>query len=310
MLGVTVSQAKNNPPTLTPRYPVYIISKGRHDNLLTAKFMIADGVPFRIVVEPQEREKYAEIYGDDRLLILPFSNLGKGSIPARNWVWEHSKTAGFERHWIFDDNIRHVYRRYKAQKIRCNAGAAIVALEDFVDRYENIGIAGMNYFMFLPNRQKRSPFVLNCHVYSNLLIKNDMPQRWRGWYNEDTDLCLQVLSAGLCTVQFNAFMIKKMQTMTMKGGNTDVLYDGDGRLKMAKSLERMWPGVVETKRRFKRPQHVIKNAWGKFNTQLIRKPGIEIQETPNEYGMNLEQVKPEIKSEYVRSLLKTHKSKK
>lgn len=294
----------------SPRYPIYIVSKGRYDNGLTAKFMIKDGTPFKIVVEPQEREHYAKSFGDGRLLVLPFSNLGKGSIPARNWIWEHSKAAGYDRHWVFDDNIIRVYRRFNGIKIQCNSGIAIRAVEDFIDRYENIGIAGMNYYMFAPNRQEMPPFVHNCHVYSNLLIDNSLPYRWRGRYNEDTDLCLQVLAGGLCTVLMNAFLVFKARTMTMKGGNTDVLYDGDGRLKMAKSLERMWPGVVETKRRFKRPQHVIKNAWRKFDTPLIRKPGVEIQETPNEYGMKLEQIKPEIKSEYVRSLLKTHKSQK
>ena len=73
-----------------------------------------DNVPFRLVVEPQEREAYAAEFGADRLLILPFSNLGLGGIPARNWVWEHSKAAGHARHWILDDNIRQFVRRRAA----------------------------------------------------------------------------------------------------------------------------------------------------------------------------------------------------
>ncbi len=290
-----------------PRYPIYIVSKGRFDNGLTARFMIEDGVEFKIVVEPQERDDYARVFGDDRLLSLPFSNLGLGSIPARNWIWEHAKAAGAERHWIFDDNISKVYRRYKSQKLPCNANLAIAAIEDFVDRYENIGIAGMNYYMFCPNNTKHAPFVTNCHVYSNLLIRNDLAYRWRGRYNEDTDLCLQVLSGGLCTVQFNAFLIHKMQTMTMKGGNTDHLYKGDGRLKMARSLERVWPGVVETKRRFQRPQHVIKNAWRKFDTPLIKKPGINIPTGNNEYGMELIQTRPEVKSSHIKRMVENFK---
>lgn len=72
------------------RYPVYIISKGRFDCCHTANFFIQDGVNFRIAVEPQEEQQYREKYGD-RVLVLPFSNLGKGSTPARNFCWEHSK---------------------------------------------------------------------------------------------------------------------------------------------------------------------------------------------------------------------------
>ena len=125
------------------------------------------------------------------------------------------------------------------------------------------------------------------------LIDNSLDIRWRGRYNEDTDLCLQALSLGLCTVNFNAFLIEKMHTMTMKGGNTDQLYKGDGRLTMARSLEKMWPKVVETTRKFQRPQHHIQNNWQKFDTQLIRRKDIDwenIQKTDN-YGLRLVQLK-------------------
>jgi len=286
------------------RYPLYIISKGRADRCLTARFMAADGVPFHIVVEKKEVAEYGKQYGIENIYVLPFSNLGQGSIPARNWVWEHAKAAGHERHWIFDDNIYHIIRFFRGKRIYCNANKALTACEDFVDRYKNVAIAGLNYCMFgiVCSHYSAPAFYLNHHVYSALLIQNDIPCRWRGRYNEDTDLCLQVLSGGWCTILFNAFMIKKVASMTMKGGNTNELYQGDGRLKMARSLERLWPGVVETKRRFKRPQHVIKNAWGKFDTPLKKRTDLIIEDTPNEYGMTLKQVKP-IKSKRLRELV-------
>lgn len=293
------------------RYPVYVISKGRSDCCLTARFLVKDRIPFRLVVEPQERELYAAEFGEDRLLVLPFSNLGLGSIPARNYVWEHAKAAGAARHWILDDNILGMWRRWKARKIRCEAGVAFRACEDFVDRYENVAIAGMNYYMFAVNKEKLAPFFLNVHVYSCLLIRNDLPHRWRGRYNEDTDLCLQVLSDGWCTVLFNAFLVWKMRTMTMKGGNTAELYKGDGRLKMARSLERAWPGVVETKRRFQRPQHVVKDSWRKFDTPLKRRADVDFEalsRSTNEYGMELRQTK-ESKNEEIRRLVEERRAR-
>lgn len=287
------------------RYPIYVISKGRYEQTLTANFLQEDGVPFHIVVEPQEYDLYRKALPEVSILQLPFSNLGLGSIPARNWCWEHSKAEGHKRHWILDDNIYYVYRRYKAQRIRCNSEVAFACSEDFADRYENIAILGLNYRFHAPDTSKLPPFFLNNHVYSCLLIDNALPYRWRGRYNEDTDLCLQVLAAGLCTVLLNAFLISKVTTMVMKGGNSDQLYKGDGRLKMARSLERMWPGVVETRRRYKRPQHVVKDSWKRFDTPLKLKPGIDLSELPktNEYGMKLIQVK-EPKSERIRSLLR------
>ncbi len=288
-----------------PRYPIYVISKGRYDLGLTAKCFIKDKINFHLVVEPQEADAYSERFGIDKIYVLPFSNLGQGSIPARNWVWEHSKEKGYKRHWIIDDNIRHFRRYYKGKRIACNAGFAFMAVEDFTDRYENIGISGMNYTTFVINRRiPEKPFTHNVSVYSCMLINNQMSYRWRGKYNEDTDLCLQVLSGGWCTILTNAFMIDKQRTMISKGGNTDELYQGDGRLKMARSLERMWPGVVQTKRRWKRPQHRIKNSWLGFDTPLKLKEGIDLnQMEPNEYGMELKQIS-EIKSPSLKKLIR------
>ena len=93
--------------------------------------------------------------------------------------------------------------------------------------------------------------------------------------------------------------------MTMKGGNADVLYKGDGRLKMARSLERLWPGVVTVNRRFDRPQHIIKDAWGKFDTELIRRKDIDWEEVAKKsYEIKLKQVKAEVKSEELKEMLK------
>ena len=261
---------------MIPRYPVYVISKDRADCCLTARFLLEDGCPFHIVIEPHQRAAYEEHFDSSLLLDLPFSDLGQGSIPARNWVWEHSKAAGAERHWILDDNIYRLARRYKARRFPCEAGIALYHSESFVDRYTNIAVAGLNYEMFMPTHVNKPPFNLNAHVYSCLLIRNDLEQRWRGRYNEDTDLCLQVLSAGLCTVLLNAFMINKVGTGVVKGGNQTELYKGDGRLKMARSLERAWPGVVEVERRYSRPQHVIN--WRRFDTPLQRREDIDWDE--------------------------------
>lgn len=288
---------------ILPRYPIYIPSKGRANVCRTARFLIKDGVPFHLVVESQEREAYADKFGEERLLVLPFSNRGS-VIPARNWIKEHATKAGYLRHWQIDDNILYVKRRYKGRRIPCRSGIAFAIMENFVDRYENVAIAGLNYLPFVPNDIKKPPFNLNVHVYSCTLILNSLPHKWRGRYNEDTDYCLQVLAGGWCTVLFNAFMVRKAQTMTMKGGNTKELYHGDGRLKMARALERLWPGVVTTKRRFRRPQHVIKNAWGRFDTPLKLKPGINLDKLePNEYGMKLVQVRPEIKNKELKELM-------
>ena len=71
-------------------------------------------------------------------------------------------------------------------------------------------------------------------------------------------------------MQVQAFVVDKMQTMTMKGGNTTQLYKGDGRLVMARSLECLWPGIVKVTRRFGHPQHSVN--WSRFRMPLKLKP--------------------------------------
>jgi len=245
-----------------PRYPIYVVSKGRAYRPLTIRMLQRDGVPFRVVVEPQEAEQYASVAGPENVLVLPFSKLRLGSIPARNWIKAHATTAGAERHWCLDDNIYRVRRLWHRRRVPWGSNVALRVCEDFVDRYENVGVAGLAYTKFvIPNRPP-PPFYANVHVYSCMLISNALPLWWRGRYNEDTDLCLQALANGWCTLLVQSFMVDKVTTMTMKGGNTDELYQGDGRLKMARVLEKAWPGVARVEHRYGRPQHVVD--WTRF----------------------------------------------
>jgi len=271
---------------VNPRFPIYVISKGRWESRLTVKALLARKIPHRIVIEPQEFDQYAAVIDPETILTLPFRNLGKGSIPARNWVWEHSISEGHARHWILDDNMRDFYRLHENKKWRTTDGASFRAIEDFACRYENVALAGMQYELFTPRRAKCQPVRFNTRIYSCILILNRIPYRWRGRYNEDTDLSLRALKHGWVTVLTNAFLCDKQPTLKMKGGNTDELYKGDGRLKMAQSLQEQHPDVVKIGRRWGRWQHVVDYRPFKRN-KLIKKPGVAIPDGPNEYGMKL-----------------------
>jgi len=275
---------------MNPDYPVYIISKGRWDSRLTSKALERMRVPYHIVIEPQEYEQYAAVIAPAKILVLPFSNLGQGSIPARNWVWEHSLSIGAARHWILDDNIYYFCRLHKNRKLHADTGAIFKAAEDFSDRYENVAISGMQYYMFASQKTKMPPLAFNTRVYSCILIQNNIPYRWRGRYNEDTDLSLRALKDGWCTVLFNAFLARKQQTMTAKGGNTESLYKlnngDDGRLLMAQSLQQQHPDVTKIVQKWGRWQHHVDYRPFKKN-RLKFKPGIEMPEGTNNFGMKL-----------------------
>lgn len=254
------------------RYPVFVPSKGRATQAMTPRFMLDEGVPFRLVVEPSEVDAYAAAFPDARLLVTPRDEMRL--LGVRNFIRDVSVEEGHARHWQFDDNIRRMFRYHAGRRHPCDARFALAMVEEFTDRYTNIGISGFDYETFA--RGAAPPYRLNVHVYSASLVSNEMPYRWRLLYNDDTDLCLQVLAGGLCTVQFCAFLAEKGGTMKLAGGNTEDLYQGDGRLRMARELERMWPGVVRVDRRFRRPQHVVK--WSRFTTPLQRREDLDWDE--------------------------------
>jgi hypothetical protein len=283
---------------MNPNNPIYIISKGRWENRYTSKALEKINVPYRIVIEPQEFDQYASVIDESKILVLPFSNLGQGSIPARNWVWEHSISEGHKKHWIMDDNIKGFRRFSKNNRILVNDGTIFRCAEDFVDRYTNVMMSGFQYTMFVTTQTTKTnpPILINKRIYSCILLDNRISHRWRGRYNEDTDLSLRILKDGFCTILFNAFMCDKMATMTMKGGNTDELYkqekEFDGRLEMAKSLYRQHPDVTKITRKWGRWQHHVDYRPFKTN-RLIRRTDIEVQSGVNNYGMKLIQLDDE-----------------
>lgn len=303
----------------SPAFPLYIPSKGRHEYMMTSKALTTMGVAHYVVVEPAQVADYQRAVKVMNLsaTILPLDmsykekyelcdDLGltksTGPGPARNFAWDHSIAEGKVWHWVMDDNIKNFYRLNLNKEILLYDGSFFLAMSDFCGRYSNIAMAGPNYFRFAKSRQKLPPFVLNTRIYSCNLIRNDTPFRWRGRYNEDTILSLDMLKAGWCTVQFNAFLQNKMDTQKLKGGNTAEFYLAEGQrapgekyadtgtLAKSQMQVKVHPDVSRLVWKFNRWHHHVD--YSRFKaTKLIRKPGVIISEGVNNYGMELVKVK-------------------
>lgn len=299
-----------------PKYPVYIVSKGRADTMITSRSLTRMKVHHYIIIEPQDEKPYNEAlvnFGLSdyvTLLIAPFSNHGDGPGRARNWAWDHSISIGADAHWVLDDNISDFYRLHRNERIRVESGVFFKVMEDFFDRYENLYIAGPQYRFFIAPNQKYPPYVANTRIYSCLLIRNDCKHRWRGRYNEDTDICLRVLKDGDCTVQFNAFLQGKVATQTIKGGNTAEFYHKEfvedeqelegkrynekGTINKSQMLADMHPDVARVVWRYGRWHHYVDYTPFKKN-KLVLKDGVVLPEGVNNYGMKLITLPPDTK---------------
>ncbi len=294
-----------------PQFPLYIPSKGRHEYMVTSKALSKMGVRHYVIAEPQEVDAYRRassgLLCDIVELDLSFKenyelcdSLGlsksTGPGPARNFAWEHSKALGFDWHWVMDDNLQYFARMTRNERIKTNSPAMWRAMEDFVLRYKNVGMAGPNYSMFAFGASKLPPFITNTRIYSCNLIRNDLIYRWRGRYNEDTILSLDMLKAGWCTIQFNAFLQGKMGTQVLKGGNTDEFYHAEGKVQqgqkyadtgtLAKSqmLVDVHPDLSRLVQKFSRWHHAVDYSVFK-NQKLIKKDGLKLTGKPKNYGM-------------------------
>ena len=214
---------------MNPRFPLFIPSKGRWESRYTSKFLDHIKVPYRLVIEPSQYKSYLnEVKDPKKLLVLDMSYKEKyelcddyglsrstGSGPARNFIWDYSISEGHDYHWIMDDNIRRFARFNKNRKVKVSDGSLFRAMEDFALRYTNLAMCGPHYWMFVPAREKKPPITFNTRIYSCNLIRNDVPFRWRGRYNEDTILSLDMLKAGWCTLLFNAFLQDKLDVFVL-----------------------------------------------------------------------------------------------
>ncbi len=267
------------------RYPIFIISKGRWEARKTARALLALKIPFKIVVEPQEADQYIAVLGD-HVHVAPenFSERGQGGIPVRNYVWQLAEEIGSGRHWIMDDNISRFCRLNRNYKTEIDSGDGwLRAMEDFVDRYENVGMAGPNYYRFAPPHSEMPPYYFNTRIYSCILIRNDLDQliggeRWRGKFNEDTDLSLRTLKAGQCTFLFNAFLADKGNTSGGgkagdKGGNEAIYGGASGdRIEFVESLMEQHPDVVTITKKFGRWHHQVD--YSRFDHDVIYREGV------------------------------------
>lgn len=282
---------------MIPKHPVYIVSKGRWEYhlRLTARALDELKIPYHLVVEENQFDQYAEWAGSDRCLVLPerykteyelcglFDDGKTGPGPARNFAWDHSLEHGHRWHWVMDDNIGSFRRMNNNLQIKVGGGAIFRAMEDWCARYSNVAIGGPQYDFFLPSKYYFPPYVLNTRVYSCLLIRNDIPYRWRGRYNEDTDLCLRVLKDGLVTVQFNAFIQEKKETQGMRGGNTDEFYAVEGTKAKSEMLAALHPDCAKVIWKYKRWHHHVN--YKIFLQRPILRNGFEPQDGIDDYGM-------------------------
>lgn len=326
--GIRYVNTGDNDERNYPKYPIYIVSKTRWETRLTSDTLIRMGVKHYMVVEASQLEQYQKHVDEKWVTLLVLDpkyqdeydtcdNLGntksKGPGPARNFAWDHSIVNGFKRHWVMDDNQNHFYRHDSDKRTPTLSGAIFRAMEDHSDRFSNCYMSGPHYRFFVVPKENVPPFVQNCRIYSCNLIRNDIkdsngtPFRWRGRYNEDTILSLDILTDGMdknklqkgvtnpeiagknCTIQYNAFTTGKLVTQACSGGNTAEFYEKEGTKPKSQMLADQYPDIAKVTWMNDRWHHHVDYNGFKYN-RLVLKENQE-RNPDSEYGMELKTVK-------------------
>ena len=268
------------------KYPLYIPSKWRSQYMITSKALTKMWLKHYIIVEPQEEELYKKsiekmsLSAEVIILDLKYKEkyetcdnlwLTKSTWPwpARNFAWDESIKKWYKYHWVMDDNISDFKVYHNNQRITTHNEDFFAYMEDFIQRYKNIYMWWPNYNMFAFWAKKLPAFVSNTRIYSCNFIKNDIPFRWRGRYNEDTILSLDILHAGYCTIQFNMFLQNKLWTQIIKWWNSDEFYFKEWKREewerytdkwtkeKSEMLAKVYPQYAKVKYKFNRIHHQV-----------------------------------------------------
>ena len=276
-----------------PKYPIYVVSKGRYTpkRCLTVKWLNQMCVPHYVVVEPNEVADYEKMVADydfkyTTVLELDMSyknnydtlddrgdTIGKGPGGARNFCWDDSTRKGYKYHWVLDDNIDGFHYLTHNIKWKARTGACFSIAEEFFTRFENLSMGSLDYSKFVKESDHVPAYVMNTRMYSCIFIKNSIPYRWRGRYNEDTILSLDVLRHGGCTCQLNALLADKLTTQRIDGGNNEMFYEQEGTYNKSKMLVDVYPQYARMVHKFSRIHHHVD--YSSFNQKLVYREGFE-----------------------------------
>lgn len=299
------------------KYPIFVVSKGRYEPKLwhSSTRLTQMCVKHYLVVEPQEYELYAKNFINPFVKIITmdleykknydvFSNIGNtnsvGPGAVRNFCIDLARSWGFKYCHIWDDNIDGTNYWFRGHRLLNRSEEMFASLEEFVERYDNVPLAGFNYMSFCVNGSRVPAFTINRRIYSMIMIETSGNWYFRGRYNEDTDLSLRVLKENLCTIQFNLFLGEKLTTQRVKGGNTDEFYTNDegGTVPKTQMLYDMHPDVTKVVYKFGRIHHQV-NYEG-FTQKLKRVNNyndiVDTNRKINNKGMKIVKVPHDIKN--------------
>ena len=200
---------------MKPPYPIVVCSKGRPKGT-TFNLLRTAGLPYMVIVEPQDKDAYLETHKEAELLVMEHDNLGL------SYARQVALDSMDGRYWMLDDDISSFYRTNFVTH-RCEKTDIVEALT--CSQYEAgnamLDVVGLSYRQFAWSA--KTPVRAWTNADGAVLINALAVKEAGGRYNPDLKLkadrffALECAMKGLRVGSVMAYAF----SANMRAGNTD-----------------------------------------------------------------------------------------
>lgn len=200
--------------------PIYVPSKNRITGAKTLKLLQDSGLPYTLVVEPQDEQGYAEAFPQAELVVLPENDRGLPYV--RNFILKRN-TGWF---WMLDDDIDGFYERVGTRMERIPAATALGMAENIIRKVPQAAQGALEYSQYAWSTKRN--YALNS--YCDVCVLIDAAKTFFHTFQEeatlklDREFTLQLLNAGHFTVRVQRYAFSCPKNGSNAGG-LKPLYD-------------------------------------------------------------------------------------
>jgi hypothetical protein len=246
---------------------IFIPTKNRVNNSTLIKFAQTQNENVTIVLEPQDYEKYKNIFPNFEYLVLPINDGGITYV--RNYIKQYTENNSIDNYWQLDDDITGLFYRKDAKLIRTGFDALINAQNEFINN--DIALGGLEYGQFAWSQTKN--FVMNSFCDSCVFVDNIKTNglRYREYVEgkEDRDFAMQVIKSGQKTARTTLYAFNAPTNGSNAGGLKEIFYDlGKEKICVERMIE-LWGDNICVPIVKKSGRNDIKIMWNNINTNQI-----------------------------------------
>lgn len=225
-------------------WPIYIPSKGRALTMSTPELLKESGVPFKIVVEPQDYDAYKNANPETSFMVLAKDNQGIGFV--RQSILDWARNSKDDWFWMMDDDITGFFKAVNGRNVKTSIDSILSICELNLERTWFVGQAALEYQQYSWSAKKDYTWNSYCDVCVaiNTTITKGIDYRSHMDLKEDRDFTLQILAnAGLKTVRFSKFSFSAPKNGSNKGGLYQAYQQTDRELEAVNRMVKAWPGI-------------------------------------------------------------------